>query len=120
MSVAARSYVESGETLHLQEGYKCSIRLPRWWNVPAVWTPDAFLLRQIHDAPGIISNRTAATSTDTIHRLKVKPGISPDWLATASINSATFAFSEVKGRSYGGGVLELEPTEAEDLGLATE
>lgn len=27
----------------------------------------------------------------------------------------TFAFSEVMGRSYGGGVLELEPTEAENL-----
>ena len=115
LSVAAQSYVDFGETRHYHEGYKCSIRLPRWWNVPAVWTPDAFLLRQIHDAPRIISNRTIATSTDTIHRLKVAPGISPNWLAVASINSATFAFSEVKGRSYGGGVLELEPTEAEDL-----
>jgi adenine-specific DNA-methyltransferase len=27
----------------------------------------------------------------------------------------TFAFAEVMGRSYGGGVLELEPREAEDL-----
>ena len=27
----------------------------------------------------------------------------------------TWAFSEVLGRSYGGGVLELEPTEAEAL-----
>ena len=27
----------------------------------------------------------------------------------------TLAFSEIRGRSYGGGVLELEPTEAEQL-----
>jgi adenine-specific DNA-methyltransferase len=31
------------------------------------------------------------------------------------MNSLTFAFSEIRGRSYGGGVLELEPTEAESL-----
>ena len=42
-------------------------------------------------------------------------GTPPEALAAASINSATFAFSEVMGRSYGGGVLELEPTEAEAL-----
>ena len=31
------------------------------------------------------------------------------------MNSLTFAFAEIRGRSYGGGVLELEPTEAERL-----
>jgi adenine-specific DNA methylase len=32
-----------------------------------------------------------------------------------SHNSATFAFAEIMGRSYGGGILELEPREAEQL-----
>ena len=31
------------------------------------------------------------------------------------INSLTFAFSEITGRSYGGGVLTFEPTEIEEL-----
>jgi len=42
-------------------------------------------------------------------------GTDIDWLAAASVNSLTFAFAEIRGRSYGGGVLELEPTEAEGL-----
>lgn len=115
LSEAARTYVEAGEEKGFHEGYKCRIRLPRWWSVPADWEPDAFLLRQIHEGPRIIVNRANATSTDTIHRVRVKPGVDAEWLAASSMNSLTWAFSEIRGRSYGGGVLELEPTEAEGL-----
>jgi len=115
LSAAALSYVRQAEAVGLHQGYKCRIRSPQWWNVPSVWSPDAFLLRQIHDGPRIIINRAAATCTDTIHRIRVKGDTTPEWLAAASMNSLTFAFSEIRGRSYGGGVLELEPTEAEAL-----
>lgn len=111
---ALEAYIAEGEAADVHTGYKCSIR-KKWWVVPSVWTPDAFLLRQIHDHPRIIANLTAATSTDTIHRVRMLNGTPPTALAAASINSATFAFSEVLGRSYGGGVLELEPREAEAL-----
>ena len=113
-SPALRTYVAEGEDAEVHLGYKCSIR-KQWWVVPSIWCPDAFLLRQIYDHPRIIANDTAATSTDTIHRVRMLNGTSPSVLAAASINSLTFAFSEVVGRSYGGGVLELEPREAEAL-----
>jgi hypothetical protein len=45
----------------------------------------------------------------------MRNGLAPAKLAAASINTVTFAFAEVVGRSYGGGVLELEPREAEAL-----
>ncbi|MEX2647251.1 MAG: class I SAM-dependent methyltransferase [Gaiellaceae bacterium] len=115
LSDAGRAYVEWGERHGVHKGYKCRIRLPNWWRVPSTWVPDAFLLRQIHDGPRIIENKAKATSTDTIHRVRVRPGVDPGALAAASVNSLTFAFSEIRGRSYGGGVLELEPTEAEAL-----
>jgi adenine-specific DNA methylase len=108
------AYIADGEAEGVHEGYKCSIR-KQWWVVPSRWTPDAFLLRQIYDHPRIIANHTGATSTDTIHRVRMLNGTPPVKLAAASINSVTFAFSEVMGRSYGGGVLELEPREAEAL-----
>jgi adenine-specific DNA methylase len=109
-----RNYVAAGEAEGVDQGYKCSIR-KHWWVVPSIWTPDAFLLRQIYDHPRIIANVAGATSTDTIHRVRMLNGVAPSRLAAASINTVTFAFSEVMGRSYGGGVLELEPTEAEGL-----
>jgi adenine-specific DNA methylase len=113
---ALSRYVEDAEQALVHLGYKCSIRR-KWWVVPSVWTPDAFLLRQIYDHPRIIANLTNATSTDTIHRVRITSEVDPRALAAASINSVTFAFSEVIGRSYGGGVLELEPREAEELPL---
>jgi hypothetical protein len=49
--------------------------------------------------------------------VKLRNGMEADVIAAAFLNSLTFAFSEVLGRSYGGGVLELEPNEAEKLPL---
>jgi adenine-specific DNA methylase len=115
LSKAARAYVKQGEERKIHEGYKCRIRLPHWWKVPSVWVPDAFLLRQIYDGPRIIQNAAEATCTDTIHRVRVAQGVDVRWLAAASVNSLTWAFAEIRGRSYGGGVLELEPSEAEGL-----
>lgn len=111
---ALRSYVSDGEAAEIHLGYKCSIRR-NWWVVPSIWTPDAFMLRQIYDHPRIIANEGRATSTDTIHRVRITSDVDASVLAAASVNSLTFAFSEVLGRSYGGGVLELEPREAEHL-----
>ena len=73
------------------------------------------MLRQIHLSPRLIVNGTAATSTDTVHRVRLRADVEPAAVAAVFHNSATFAFAEIMGRSYGGGILELEPREAEQL-----
>lgn len=112
MNLAA--YVAQGEAEGVDAGYKCRIR-NRWFDVPSVGVPGAFLFRQIHTAPLLVANHAGATSTDTIHRARVHAGVDRERLCGAMINSLTFASAEVGGRSYGGGVLELEPREAERL-----
>jgi adenine-specific DNA methylase len=114
---ALARYVALGEAEGVHRGYKCSIRRA-WWSVPSVWRPDAFMLRQIHLGPRVVANLTAATSTDTVHRVRLLGEVSAEQLAAAVTNSLTFAFSEVMGRSYGGGILELEPGEADALPVA--
>jgi adenine-specific DNA-methyltransferase len=109
-----KSYIARGEANGANLGFKCRIR-NRWYIVPSVWNPDAFMLRQIHSYPKIVLNQAAATSTDTIHRVRLRNGIPAPMIAAAFLNSLTFAFAEIIGRSYGGGVLELEPNEAEML-----
>lgn len=109
-----QKFIETGKTQGVHQGYKCRIR-KRWYVVPSIWTPDAFMLRQIHGYPKLILNKAEATCTDTIHRVRFTNGKTREHVVAAFMNSLTFAFAEVKGRSYGGGVLTLEPSEAEDL-----
>lgn len=111
---ALLAHIDAGAAAGVDRGYKCSIRTP-WWITPSLWVPDLFMLRQIHSAPRLTVNAAAATSTDTVHRVRVSPGIDPAALAAVFHNSVTFAFAEILGRSYGGGILELEPGEAEQL-----
>jgi adenine-specific DNA-methyltransferase len=114
LPVPLREYIRFGEAQKYHTGYKCRIR-PMWYIVPSVWIPDAFMLRQVHGYPKLILNDAQATCTDTIHRVRFINGVSPKVAVCAFLNSLTFAFSEVTGRSYGGGVLTFEPSEAESL-----
>ena len=56
-------------------------------------------------------NRCGAVSTDSMHRMKFNEGIIPENILLAYYNSISFAFTEICGRSYGGGVLEVLPGE---------
>lgn len=111
-----KEYIEFGEKQDFHTGYKCRIR-KRWYITPSLWTPDAFVLRQVGDYPKVIINKTEACSTDTIHRVRFKRKVKPEIIALSFLNSLTFAFSEITGRSYGGGVLTFEPTEIEEIPL---
>mgnify|MGYP006084245397 CR=1 FL=1 len=110
----SKHYIKDGENKEFHTGYKCRIRKP-WHNLPSIWTPDAFLFRQINHGPRLVLNKTEATATDTIHRVRLQPKTNGKSMIFCFHNSLTFAFSEIMGRSYGGGVLELEPNEAEEL-----
>lgn len=105
-----KEYILFGEKSGVQEGYKCSIR-NRWYIVPSVWVPDAFFLRRNNFYPKFVLNRCDAVSTDTMHRVKFNDGVDPQNILLAYYNSISFAFTEICGRSYGGGVLEILPGE---------
>lgn len=111
---ALERYVALGEAEGVHLGYKCSIR-PKWWSVPSVSIPDGFMLRQVSTVLRLSANDAGATSTDTVHRVFTREGVDMDKLATAAFNSITLVMSETMGRSYGGGLLEVEPRECGHL-----
>ncbi len=109
-----KEYIRLGEKHEANKGYKCSIR-ERWYRIPSVWVPDAFFLRRNNLYPKFVLNCCEAVSTDTMHRIKFKDGIEPERILLSYYNSISFAFTELCGRSYGGGVLEILPGEVGNL-----
>ena len=108
------AYLKEGVAAGVPEGYKCRIRR-NWYVVPSISRPHGFMLRQVHLYPKLSLNQIDATSTDTVHRVRFRDGVDRNRLVAAFHNSATFLFAEAFGRSYGGGVLEIEPSEADRL-----
>ncbi len=108
------AYVMLGEAEGYNENYKCRIRTP-WYRVPTSWKPDAFFYRQVGSFPRIVVNEKQAHTTDTLHKLRFADGVDGKSVTVAFNNSLTFLMSELTGRSYGGGVLTFEPSEARSL-----
>lgn len=110
-----REYIEKGEREGQNTGYKCRIR-QKWYRVPSIWVSDAFLLRRNHLYPKFILNSDIeAVSTDTMHRIRFNENIEHKRALLSYYNSITLAFTEIEGRSYGGGVLEILPGEFEKV-----
>lgn len=109
-----KEYIQNGENQGENKGYKCSIR-NRWYIVPSIWVPDAFFLRRNNLYPKFVLNHCEAVSTDTMHRIKFNAEVDPELLLLSYYNSISFAFTEICGRSYGGGVLEILPGEVGNI-----
>lgn len=112
--------VKEGESLGLHERYKCRIRSP-WYALPASQVSDPpalFLTYMSSEYPRLVSNDAGALSTNSVHGVRLHNGTNPRGLAASFYTSLTFLSAELVGRSYGGGVLKLEPSEAERLVVA--
>lgn len=110
-------YVEVGEKAGIHEAYKCSIRDP-WWRPPVVSPPDLFFTYMSHRFPRLIVNAAKTSFVNSMHGLRLRRDI-PKWTRSAlpflALNSVTMLGAEVFGRSYGGGILKMEPKEAANL-----
>jgi adenine-specific DNA methylase len=113
---SAAGHIAAGEREGFHRRYKCRIREP-WWALPMPSEGPAGLLLTYfaNDHPRIALNEAGAFSTNTVHGVRpTDPAISAA-LAVGFYNSLTLLSAEIVGRSYGGGVLKLEPSEAEAL-----
>jgi adenine-specific DNA-methyltransferase len=113
LAPAARAYVESGLAQQLHTRFKCRVRKP-WFKVPSVYVAPVAMLKRAHHYCRLILNSAAAYSTDTAYRIRLKQGTAEE-LVCGFVNSLTCLTAELEGRHYGGGVLELVPSEIEKL-----
>lgn len=110
----ALKYLRIGESQNIHKGYKCRIR-DEWQVIPSIKLSDALFIRRNNLYPKLIENLANAYTTDTMHRVFIKDQTNLKAFVASFYNSLSFAFSEIVGRSYGGGVLELMPKEAEEI-----
>jgi adenine-specific DNA-methyltransferase len=112
----AAAYLRSGEGAGLAERYKCRIRSP-WYRVPHVWAGELMMSKRASLHHRVILNEASVLTTDTVYRGAMLPsyaGRERD-LVAGFHNSLTLLSAEIEGRTYGGGVLELVPSEISAL-----
>jgi adenine-specific DNA methylase len=112
---ATLRYIESGHQTGVDEAYKCRVRSP-WWKVPVLAAPDLLLTYMNADTVRLTTNAAGVRHLNSVHGVylcKEHRDLARDVLPIASINSLTLLSAELAGRSYGGGILKMEPREAD-------
>lgn len=112
----AQNYLALGKTAGIDERFKCRVRTP-WYRVPVVPAGDLLLSKRSNRFPRVIANHAGVVTTDTIYRGQILAGapVTADDFAATFHNSLTLLSAEIEGRSFGGGVLELVPSEVSSL-----
>lgn len=114
---AASEYIEAGETAGVDQAYKCRVR-KTWWEVPLVKTADLFLTYMNADTPRITNNDARALHLNSVHGIYLAAehrDVGRTFLPLAALTSMTLVGAETVGRAYGGGMLKIEPREADRL-----
>lgn len=118
---AAQRYIDLGVSTGVSERYKCRVRMP-WHRVPLVSPPDLFLTYMSHRAPRLVTNSAGVHFLNSVHGVALREPVRRlgiDLLPIAALSSVSLLGAELVGRSYGGGVLKLEPREADQLPIPT-
>ncbi|SNB61990.1 MULTISPECIES: Eco57I restriction-modification methylase domain-containing protein [unclassified Agrobacterium] len=114
LPVRLQSYIKEGEAALFHERYKCRNR-QNWYEVPMVKRELGFVFKRAHSYARLCVNEANVYLTDTAYGLRMNEGFSIRGLTYSFYNSMTMLFAEIDGRFYGGGVLELSPTEFRGL-----
>lgn len=116
-SPAGRAYIAVGETANVHSAYKCRVRTP-WWRVPRLDPADLLLTYMNADTPRLTTNEAGAGHLNSVHGVYLHTEVrelGAALLPLGSLTSMTLVGAETVGRSYGGGMLKLEPREADRL-----
>lgn len=114
-SPAARDYIDTGHRAGVDQAYKCRVRDP-WYRVPVQRPADLLLTCMNADSPRLTTNSAGVRHLNSVHGVyltETHRELGRELLPLASVNSATRLSAELVGRSYGGGILKLEPREAD-------
>ena len=114
---AVRRRIDTGRQRRVHTAYKCRVRSP-WWRVPLGAVPDLLLTYMNQDRPRLLTNDARVHILNSVYGVTLRAGLrrlGRELLPLAFLNSLSLLGAEMVGRSYGGGLLKLEPKEADIL-----
>jgi adenine-specific DNA-methyltransferase len=113
---SVRRYLDSEVGREVRKGYKCRNRSP-WYAVPDVRVPDAFLSYMSGRRPVLVRNEAGCVCTNSVHAVKRKGARRVRDIQEAWKHPLVDLSCELEGHPLGGGMLKLEPREAENVRL---
>ena len=115
ISKKLKEYLEIGKAEEIPDRYKCKIR-NNWYVIPNISEkPDAFFFKRSHLYPKLLKNNSNALVTDSAYKVEMRNSYNLNSFIYSFYNTLTLLFTELDGRYYGGGVLELIPSEFKKL-----
>lgn len=110
-------YLAYGKKQGIQHRFKCRVR-ESWFTVPHVRVGDAFLSYMSGASPKLVRNAVGYVAPNTLHIVRFSRTVHWSPFLAGWQSSLTKLSCEIEGHALGGGLLKLEPTEAENVRIA--
>jgi adenine-specific DNA-methyltransferase len=114
---ALARYIVHGKERRVAEHFKCRVR-DTWYSVPHVRVGDAFLSYMSGSSPKLVRNGSGFVAPNTLHIVRFASGRQWRPFVAGWHSSLTRLSCEIEGHPLGGGMLKLEPSEAERVLVA--
>lgn len=114
LSSSLENYIKKGEEDDINERYHTRNR-KKWYSITKQKPPDGFLHYMTKEVPFIVLNPDGMLSTNTIHNVYFLDDVdenSKKWIQFSMLTSISQLSIELLGRTYGGGILKIEPSAA--------
>lgn len=110
-------YIKIGKTKGLHLGYHTKKR-NHWYIIENPTSPDAFMPYMSKEIPYITLNNGEILSTNSIHQIFFNENVNNNtkkWIQFSIFSSISQLSIELNGKTYGGGVLKIEPSAAKKI-----
>lgn len=112
-----KEYIQTGEAKGIHEGYHTKNR-KTWYSINISSPPNGFIPYMSKEIPYITHNSARVLSTNSIHQIFYSPNVNDEmrkWIQFSMLSSISQLSIELYGKTYGGGVLKVEPTSAKRI-----
>lgn len=113
---SVQRYLDTPAGREARATYKCSNRSP-WYVVPEVIIPDAFLSYMSGEGPALVANHANCACTNSVHAIRLLGDVALSFVQQAWDHPYTRLSCEIEGHPLGGGMLKVEPREAQRIVL---